>query len=59
MKEAIKFWGYKLGDYEFGADNRKVTINEKNMIIYPNLSSVKGFGEGVVNTLYELGTSEY
>lgn len=59
VKEAIKFWGYKLGDYEFGADNRKVTINEKNMIIYPNLSSVKGFGEGVVNTLYELGTSEY
>lgn len=24
VKEAIKFWGYKLGDYEFGTDNRKV-----------------------------------
>lgn len=59
VKEAIKFWGYKLGDYEFGADNRKVTINEENKLIYPNLSSVKGFGEGVVNTLYELGQSEY
>ena len=55
VKEAIKFWGYKLGDYEFGADNRKVTINEENKLIYPNLSSVKGFGEGVVDTLYELG----
>ena len=59
VKEAIKFWGYKLGDYEFGADNRKVTINEENKLIYPNLSSVKGFGEWVVDTLYELGQSEY
>lgn len=59
VKEAIKFWGYKLGDYEFGADNRKVTINEENKLIYPNLSSVKGFGEGVVDALYELGKKEY
>ena len=59
VKEAIKFWGYKLGDYEFGADNRKVTINEENKLIYPNLSSVKGFGEGVVDALYKLGQSEY
>lgn len=59
VKEAIRFWGYKLGDYEFGADNRKVTINEENKLIYPNLSSVKGFGEGVVNTLYELRKNEY
>ena len=50
---------FKLGDYEFGADNRKVTINEENKLIYPNLSSVKGFGEGVVDTLYELGQKEY
>nr|DAJ75487.1 MAG TPA: DNA-directed DNA polymerase [Bacteriophage sp.] len=59
VKEAINFWGYKLGDYEFGADNRKVTINEDNKTIYPNLSSVKGFGEGVVGALYELGQFEY
>lgn len=59
VKEAIKFWGYKLGGYEFGADNRKVTINEENKLIYPNLSSVKGFGEGVVDTLYELGQKKY
>ena len=59
VKEAIKFWGYKLGDYEFGADNRKVTISEENKLIYPNLSSVKGFGENVVNTLYDLGQTEY
>ncbi|MBT9788804.1 PHP domain-containing protein [Clostridium sp. MCC344] len=61
VKEAIKFWGYKLGDYEFGTDNRKVNIHEENnsTYIYPNLFSVKGFGEGVVNVLYELGNRKY
>lgn len=59
MKEAIKFYGYKLGDYEFGADNRKVTIDEEFGLIYPNLSSIKGFGEGVSETLFELGQKEY
>lgn len=59
IKEAMKFYGYQLGDYEFGTDNRKVNIDEKTKTIYPNLSSVKGFGEGVVDTLYELGQQEY
>lgn len=59
VKEAIKFYGYKLGNYEFGADNRTVTINEEKKLIYPNLSSIKGFGEGVSQTLYELGQKEY
>ena len=59
VKEALKFYGYKLGNYEFGKDNRRVNIDEKTKIIYPNLSSVKGFGENVVNTLYELGKNEY
>lgn len=59
VKEAIKFYGYKLGDYEFGADNRTVTINEEKRLIYPNLSSIKGFGEGVSETLYQLGQKEY
>lgn len=59
VKEAMKFYGYKLGDYEFGTDNRKVNINEETKIIYPNLSSVKGFGEGVVETLYQFGQNDY
>ena len=28
VKEAIKFYDYKLGNYEFGTDNRTVTIDE-------------------------------
>ena len=59
VKEAMKFYGFKLGDYEFGTDNRKVNISEETKIIYPNLSSVKGFGEKVVNTLYKLGKKDY
>lgn len=59
VKEAIKFYGYKLGSYEFGSDNRTVNIDEENKIIYPNLSSVKGFGEGVTEILYELGKEDY
>ena len=59
IKEAIKFYGYRLGDYRFGDDNRTITINEEKKLIYPNLSSIKGFGEGVAETLYELGQKEY
>ena len=59
VKEAIKFYNYKLGNYEFGTDNRTVTIDEEKKLIYPNLSSIKGFGEGVSKTLYELGQKQY
>ena len=59
VKEAMKFYGCKLGDYEFGTDNRKVNIDETTKTIYPNLSRVKGFGENVVNTLYEFGKENY
>lgn len=59
VKEALKFYGYKFGNYEFGKDNRAVTINEEEKLIYPNISSIKGFGEGVATELYELGQKEY
>ena len=59
VKEALMFYGYKLGDYEFGKDNRRVNVDEINKVIYPNLSSIKGFGEMVSETLYELGQKEY
>lgn len=59
IEESIKFYGYKMGDYKFGKDNRTVTVDKENKIIYPNLSSVKGFGEGVVEILYEFGQKKY
>lgn len=59
IKEAMTFYRFKLGNYEFGKDNRRVNIDEEHKIIYPNLSSVKGFGEKVVEELYELGLNQY
>jgi DNA polymerase III alpha subunit len=59
VKEALTFYGYKLGNYEFEKDNRRVNVDEEHKIIYPNLSSVKGFGEMVSQSLYELGLKEY
>lgn len=55
IKEIIEKFGYKKGDYQFGLDGRKVVVDEQNKTIYPNLSSLKGFGEKTVNDLYELG----
>jgi len=59
IKEAMKFYGYKLGDYRFGDDNRQVSINEDNHIIYPNMSSLKGFGDWVGESMYKLGQNKY
>jgi DNA polymerase III alpha subunit len=59
VKEAITYFGFKLGDYEFGKDNRRVTVDDVNKVIYPNLSSIKGFGEQVSESLFELGQKSY
>lgn len=59
VKEALIYFDFKLGEYEFGKDNRKVNIDENNKIIYPNLSSLKGFGENVSQILYEMGQRKY
>jgi len=57
IKESMKFYSYRLGDYEFGKDNRKVSI--EGLVIYPNLSSIKSFGEKVAEELYEIGKTKY
>lgn len=54
-KEAVKFFGYKLGNYKFGKDNRHVTVDDNEKTIYPSLSNIKGFGIKVAETLYLLG----
>jgi DNA polymerase III alpha subunit len=59
VKESLTFYGYKLGDYEFGKDNRRVNVDEVNKVIYPNMSSIKGFGEGISQLLFEVGVKEY
>lgn len=58
-KEAMKFFNYKLGEYKFGIDNRKVTVDDSTKIIYPSLSNIKGFGIKVAETLFIMGKNDY
>lgn len=59
LDEAVKSFGYIRLPYKFRQDNRKVTVNDTNKTITPNLSAVKGLGEKVVSALYENREQEY
>lgn len=54
IREITAYYGYRVGDYRFRDDNRKVTIDESNKIIYPNMSSLKGIQKVAPNILWEL-----
>lgn len=58
IKEAMESYGFSYGDYRFGVDNRKVTVDEENKVINPNLSSVKGIGEKVAEELYQIASEK-
>lgn len=57
LSEARHFFGYQLGEYEYGKDNTKFTIDDEQKIIYPNLASVKGIGSKAVATMVEFAES--
>lgn len=57
LKEAVNSWGYQIGDYRFGKDNRSVNIDRSAHVIYPSLASIKGFGQSAADGLYSLGTT--
>lgn len=52
--ESIRAYGYRLGEYRFGQDNRQVNIDEEKKIIYPNLNSVKDIQNSAPIILYNL-----
>lgn len=56
LKEALKFYGFKYGDYKFGQDNRRINITDG--VIIPNLSIIKGFGNKIAGELYSLSSRE-
>lgn len=56
-KEAMSIFGYKIGSFEYGKDNSKFTVDDKEKIIYPNLSSVKGIGKKAVDAMVEIANS--
>lgn len=59
LREAKKFYGYKIGDYKYGDDNRKVNVNDENKIIYPNMTSIKNMQKVVPNILYSMKENKY
>ena len=56
-REAMTVFGYKMGTYEYGKDNTKFTVDDKEKIIYPNLSSVKSIGDKAVESMMEISQS--
>lgn len=55
QNEAVKKMGYKRGQFKFGSDNRKIVVDDKTKIIYPNLSTIKHLNSEISEELYELG----
>lgn len=53
-KEAMLMFGYKMGQYEYGKDNSKFTVDDELKIIYPNLFSVKGIGKKAVDSMMDI-----
>ena len=53
-KEAVQFFDYKIGDFRYGKDNTKFTVDDKEKTIYPSLGSIKGIGKKAVADLYKL-----
>ena len=58
-KEMFEFAKIKEGSYKLGFDNRKFTIDKKNKVIHPALSSIKNFSNTIAEKLYELGKNKY
>ena len=59
LTEAVECFGYKRLPYKFRQDNRKVTVDDNDKTITPNLSAIKGIGEKAVEQLYEVRNEQY
>lgn len=62
LKEAMDFYGYKMGEFKFGNDNSRFVVDDQEKIIYPNLGSIKGIGENVMQdmkAIYDRGIDDF
>ena len=58
-KEASQYFGYTIGNFRYGKDNSRFTVDDNDKTIYPSLGSVKGFGKKAVADLYNLYKKGY
>jgi DNA polymerase III alpha subunit len=59
IREACDMFGYKMGKFQYGADNSKFTVDDETKTIYPNLASVKGIGRKVVLDMLDISKRGY
>ncbi|MBS6954264.1 MAG: PHP domain-containing protein [Enterocloster asparagiformis] len=62
QKEAMDFFGYRMGEYKYGNDNSRFVVDDNLKVIYPNLGSIKGIGENVmhdINNIYKSGLDDF
>ena len=57
--EMRKAFGIKEGLYRFGNDHRTYVADKDNGVIYPALTSIKGIGNNVSESLYEIQKNHY
>ncbi len=58
-KEAELAYGIRFVPLRFRQDNRKITADSKNNVMWNSLKALKGFGEGIAHQLYALKDKEY
>lgn len=58
-KEAMRIFGYSIGTFEYGKDNSKFTVSEKDKTIYPSISSIKGIGEKAASAIFDIYKKGY
>lgn len=58
MREINTYYGYTIGEYKFRTDNRKVNIDGKNKILYPNMNTIKGIQNTIPDVLWNLKSIE-
>lgn len=54
IDEAKNMYGYKIAPYKFGDDNTKTNVNDKEKLIYPSMSLVKGIQASAPYTLCKI-----
>lgn len=54
QKEAMDVFGFQMGTYEYGKDNSRFVVDDKEKVIYPNLAAIKGIGINAVHDIMEL-----
>lgn len=59
MSEAMDAFSIQFLPVMFGQDNRKFTIIQDKNMITRTIKSIKGFGESIADTLYEISKQEF